>query len=305
MLRDYRRQTTLKLFAPMLKGKLDVNLSHLHRVGSCLLERSRTCSMTDDTIEFNLSFLSVSNSSTSDDDDDDDNDLDDPGSPMSVEDAARSTINYDEHRIKRIKPDPYILHKHLHGISSLESHLVLSDDEQELFDECRRSSYEHDTDYQARAIRPPSFSEHIQQLEQGNRRWTSAKDRSMPMASRNNKSNSLTIERQSNRNTYQQKTVDKRRLTSLHKAQSAWSLQAQPSMISTNKQSAIVHSRANSEITSRQLQSVRSCQLALKLNKDLQISSHLIEQIHEDVRNNKGKHVIVRWKTNTYHVYNE
>ena len=114
------------------------------------------------SMESNISLLSISSESNTGDQDG--IDLDSQSS-----DRESSSPCVDESEERRAKPthiDPYLLDKHLHGKSSTQSTLDDFDIDQsvkDLFATNRCADRRQNDDFEPRSIRPPPFSDYIEQ----------------------------------------------------------------------------------------------------------------------------------------------
>ena len=245
-------------------------------------------------IQLNISLLSISNSSHSSDDDDD-IDLSpfgqDQDSSSSRSSSSVASIELDEQEIKRLNIDPYILHKHLFGITSTRTNLAETDVDsrvQELFEGSKSSYRWRNSDYHPRAIRPPPFVEHIEQIKLSNRPIKPLQCRSARSSVRTTRTESLRLDRQQSISTNRNDLPNVRPQTSMPQYRPTFPSQTRHSAIPTLKP-PMIRSRTASDTSYRQSESTRSCKIALGVDGPLHLSSYLIKQMRQDIQTNRGK----------------
>lgn len=206
----------------------------------------------------------------------------------------------DEQEIQRLNIDPYILHKHLYGMTSTRTNLAEDDVDsfaKHLFDGTRSSLFQSQKqDYHPRAIRPPPFSEHMKQLKKSNQPIKPILCRSARRSSiRTTRTESLRLERQQSAQSKQEEIPKIRPHTSLpqyRRVATAFQSQTRHSAIPIIK-SQMVRSRTASDASYRQTESTKSCTIALGLERPLHLSSLLMKQMQQDIQSNRGKIYIV------------
>lgn len=294
MLQDYRRQTTIKLFAPILKGEQN-SLGRSSFASLFVLDRSQKHWQTDVFVPTNLSLLSVSNSSSSSDDTVDligtNQRSDRRDSASSHSSISLCSVELNEQHMTHLELDSYIFQKHLLGLTSTRSNLNESDVDpqmKELFEGSKSSIRWPDNDYQPRAIRPPPFSQHIQQLRKSlsPRKLTQRRSARTPV--RMTRAESLKLERQQSASEHQLEVPKIRPLTSMPQPRRSVQSVARHSTIPLIKH--VARSRAESDVTFRQSESARSCKIALGVNGPLNLSPHLVKQMRQDIQSNRGEH---------------
>jgi hypothetical protein len=235
------------------------------------------------SIQTNISLLSISNSSTSTDNEEQieiNQQSSDRDSSSSREGSSPLPDESEEPKVKHtIDLDPYILHKHLNGISSTVSSLVETDIDKsvnELFDENKSSYLWQNNDYDPRSIRPPPFSQYIKQVRDSKNKIKPVQRRSARIPVRTTKAEQLKLARQQSASENRPDPPQMRSFTAI------------PQQHSTNR---ISRSRPNSRSSFRQSESARSCKVALRSDGPLHLSSLLIKQMRQDIQSNRGKYL--------------
>ena len=184
----------------------------------------------------------------------------------------------------------------MYGLTSTRSNLTELDVDpqmRELFEGSKSSSRWPDNDYQARAIRPPPYSQHIQQIKQSLSQRQPIQRRSARTPVRMTRAESLKLERQQSASEYQSDMPKIRPLTSMPQPRRSIQSQVRHSTIPLIKH--VSRPRAASDSTFRQSESAQSCKIALRANRPLTLSSHLIRQMRQDIQSNRGE-----YQTNRY-----
>lgn len=288
MLQDYRRQTTIKPFAPILKGKIQfITPNKNNRLFVCFYQLDRTSKRWDSEISIrtNLSLLSISNSSKSSEDDAVDDILDDQSS--SSRESLQSSI--EDRHVQHIHLDPYILEKHLNGISSRTGNLGETDCDssvKDLFDESKSAYGWYEDEFNPRSIRPPAFSQHMKQMRDARMKLKSTPRRSARIPVRTTKAERLKLARQ---RSISESNASLPYLTPRNKSR-----QSKVTPRSPNRQQRM--SSASQLLSLQTLKnngyrhgdSAQSCKDALDTKGPLLLSSILVKQMRQDIKNNRG-----------------
>lgn len=186
--------------------------------------------------------------------------------------------------------DVYILNKHLHGIPSTSSKLSAHDIDQaayELFDESR-SSYDIENDeYNPRAIRPPSFTHHIKQVQESRTKTKPVQRRSARIPVRTTKAERLKLARQQS-DSFNMPNLPHIRSSTM-KSQPTFTSKSQMQSSTIFSANTYLRSRTTSSTTLKQSESALSCKSALGTKDPLRLSSMLVRQMRQDIQTNKGK----------------
>ena len=190
----------------------------------------------------------------------------------------------EQHRDRHVDLDPYLLNKHLNGISSTVSNLIEANPDQsvsELFDE-NKSSYKWETEaFNPRSIRPPPFSQYIKQVRESRTKPKSTQRRSARIPVRTTKAEQLKLARQ--------RSASEHNSSLPYLRSSATTSRPRVSHHSTiSSLHPLTRLRTTSNHTYRQTESARSCKEALHTSGPLTLSSMLIKQMREDIKSNRG-----------------
>ena len=168
MLQDHRQRTSIYSCTPALRRKTTATCAR--RAHFVVGRRGKGCEVRL-LMESNISLLSVSSDSNTDDSDG--TDLDSQSTDRQI--PSPCVDQSEVHRTKIIHADPYLLDKHLNGISSTQSTLDETDIDQsvkDLFATNKGADHQHDDTFEPRSIRPPPFSDYIEQHRHANGRRT-------------------------------------------------------------------------------------------------------------------------------------
>jgi hypothetical protein len=194
----------------------------------------------------------------------------------------------EEHKAKHVDLDPYILDKHLNGISSTTSNLFeteIDESVNELFDGNKSSYQWQNDDYDPRSIRPPPFSQHMKHVREARIKLKSTQRRSARIPVRTTKAEQLKLARQ--RTASEHNSSRPHPHPSIAASQQRFTFKS-PVMSSINH---ISHSRTNSNGSFKQSESARSCKEALRSNAPLHLSSMLAKQMRQDIKSNRGNYL--------------
>ena len=270
-------------------------LEDLHSLLGSFPDRSQKRWQTDVLVPTNISLLSDSSSSSSSNDTIDligtNQHSDRQDSSSSHSSISLCSVELNEQHMKHLELDPYIFQKHLYGLTSTRSNLNESDVDpqmKELFEGSKSSIRWPENDYQPRAVRPPPFSEHIEQLRKSLSPRKIIQRRSARTPVRMTRAESLKLERQQSASEHRLEVPKIRPLTSMPQPRRSLQSPARHSTIPLIKH--VSRSRAESDVTFRQSESARSCKIALGVNGPLSLSPYLVKQMRQDIQSNRGEY---------------
>lgn len=196
----------------------------------------------------------------------------------------------EDRHLQHVDLDPYILDKHLNGLSSRSGNLLETDCDpsvNELFDESKSAYGWYEDDFDPRSIRPPPFSQHMKQVRDARMKLKETPRRSARIPVRTTKAERLKLARQrsiseSNSSMPYLNPLNKSRQSKI----SPRSPNRQQPMPSMSRLSPLQMLKNNGY---RHAESAQSCKDALDSKGPLLLSSMLIKQMRQDMKNNRGK----------------
>lgn len=248
----------------------------------------------ENSLQWNLSLLSISSSSSSSDEDEEQFPIRNCSSSSSQESLKSISIEENEFTDKSYHLDPYIIHKHIFGINSSQSNLLNSDADRtakELYHESQSSINWQKDEFDPRAIRPPPYSEHIEKIKKSSQPVRIQRKSSARLFVRSTRAQSLKLERLKSAREIPQSNepMKVRPFTGLPRTVepriSQFIRHSAHPLLSTR----ISRSYASTDNGDNQSLSTRSCKIALQTNQPLNLSKLLITQMHQDIRSNRGQ----------------
>lgn len=196
----------------------------------------------------------------------------------------------EDRHLQHVDLDPYILDKHLNGLSSRSGNLLETDCDpsvNELFDESKSAYGWYEDDFDPRSIRPPPFSQHMKQVRDARMKLKETPRRSARIPVRTTKAERLKLARQrsiseSNSSMPYLNPLNKSRQSKI----SPRTPNRQQPMPSMSRLSPLQMLKNNGY---RHAESAQSCKDALDSKGPLLLSSMLIKQMRQDIKNNRGK----------------
>jgi hypothetical protein len=158
----------------------------------------------------------------------------------------------------------------------------------ELFDQSKSTYQWQNEDYDPRSIRPPPFFQYVKQVRDSRTKPKLTPRRSAHIPVRTTKAEQLKLARQKSASEINSN------LPSLHfSTMISQSKLSHRSPIRYPTASPMIYPSGSrtSNHSFRQIQSARSCREAIDSNRPLVLSSMLIKQMREDIKNNTGNYM--------------